>query len=223
MPARARARPRETFVMPTDLELLSALEATGSIVEACARIEITRDTGMYRLRRLTKMLGVPVVTSVRGGAGRGGTTLTESGRRVLLRGAGPLHPQPRSLSARPVAANVLAGEWRSSPQPRVALGSGLSLFVTFAAKEAEPVRVAIEPEAIVVARSRFRSSARNVLAGTIESVRPVDAMRERLRVLVGKGLGLDVVVTPRSEASLRLRPGAKVFLYLKATAVVRLS
>ncbi len=219
----ARNRPREAYVTPTDLELLSALEATGSIVEACVRISITRDTGMYRLRRLGRALGVPVVASVRGGAARGGTTLTEAGRRLLLQGAGPLRPMPRSPVRHPVAVNVLRGTWRSSPQPRVSLGGGISLFVTFEAREGEAVEIAVEPEAVVVARSRFRSSARNVLAGTIESVRGVDAMRDLLHVRLGKRMELDAVVTPRSQASLRLRPGAKVFLYLKASAVARLS
>ncbi len=219
----ARTRPRETYVTATDVELLSALETTGSIVEACRRISIGRDTGMYRLRRLQRVLGTAVVASVRGGAARGRTVLTESGRRLLLQGAGPLRPTPRTRARRPLAINVVRGTWRSSPQPRVSLDGGLSLVVTFEAREGESVEVGVEPEAIVVARARFRSSARNVLGGTIESIRHVDTMRDVLRVRLGRALALDAVVTPRSEASLRLRPGAKVFLYLKATAVARLS
>lgn len=219
----ARTRPREVYATPRDLELLSAVEATGSIVEACDRISMSRDTGMYRLRRLGRALGAAVVASVHGGAARGGTVLTEPGRRLLLRGAGPLLPTPRGPTRRTIAVNVLRGTWRSSPQPRVSFRGGSSLFVTFEAREGEAVEVAVEPESIVVARSRFRSSARNVLAGTIESVRRVDAMRDLLHVRVGERLALDAVVTPRSQASLRLRQGAKVFLYLKATAVARLS
>ena len=219
----ARTRPREAYVTPRDLDLLSALEATGSIVEACHRISITRDTGMYRLRRLERALGVAVVASVRGGAARGGTILTEPGRRLLLRGAGPILATPRGPMRRPVAVNVLRGTWRSSPQPRVSFRGGPSLFVTFEAREGEAVEVAVEPESIVVARSRFRSSARNVLEGTVASVRRVDAMRHLLHVRVGGPFALDAMVTPRSQASLGLRPGAKVFLYLKATAVARLA
>ena len=83
-------------------------------------------------------------------------------------------------------------------------------------------RVGIEPEAVVVARERFPSSARNVLRGRIESVHGPDGMRALLRVRVGRGLRLDVAVTPGSLAELGLTPGTSVFLYLKATAVLRL-
>jgi molybdopterin-binding protein/molybdate transport repressor ModE-like protein len=221
IPRRA-AHPRDIYVTPLDIELLSAVEATGNIVEACARISMGRDAGMYRLRRLTRALATPVVVSVRGGSARGGTSLTEAGRHVLIRGAGPLRTSPRGKPGRPLGVNVLRGTWRSAPQPHVALGGGLILFVTFAAREGESVRVAIEPEAIVVARSRFRSSARNVMPGTVRTVRRVDSMRAVLRVGIGEGAWLDVAITPRSESLLRLRAGARVFLYLKATAVARL-
>jgi molybdate transport system regulatory protein len=220
--AHRTAHPRDVFVTPLDIELLSALEATGSVVGACARISIGRDAGMYRLRRLSKALAAPVVTSVRGGSDRGGTSLTESGRRILLQGAGLLRTAPASRPGGSLGVNVLSGTWRSAPQPRVSLSSGIALFVTFAAREGETVRVAIEPEAIVVARSRFVSSARNVIPGIIESMRRTDPLRVLLHVRVGKEAWLDAVVTPRSERLLGLRPGSRVFLYLKATAVARL-
>lgn len=222
MAPRRKARMRETYVTPFDVELLSAVEATGSIVEACERIGMTRDAGMYRLRRLAAALGTPVVASARGGASHGGTALSPSGRRILLQGAGPLRGTARHGSGRPLRLNVLEGPWRSAPQPHVDVGRGVALFVTFTAREGEAVRVAIEPEAIVVARARFPSSARNVIRGTIESVRNVDALRAVLRVRVGEATRLDAAVTPRSETALRLRPGAAVYLYLKATAVARI-
>ena len=222
MASGRKARTREVYVTPRDIELLSAVEATGSIVDACARIAMTRDTAMYRLRRLAAALGAPVVASARGGASHGGTALTSSGRRILLQGAGPLRGMAPRGSGRPLPLNVCQGAWRSAPQPHVDLGPGLALFVTFTAREGESVRVAVEPEAIVVARSRFPSSARNVVPGTIEAVRSVDALQAVLRVRVGEATWLDAAVTPRSETSLRLRPGARVYLYLKATAVARI-
>lgn len=207
---------------PLDIELLAAIEATGSIVDACAQIAATRDRAMYRLRRIARALGAPVVISARGGASRGGTSLAPAGRRILLRGPGPVPTENGRGPKGPLNVNVLGGVWRSAPQPHVALSRGLALFVTFSAREGERVRVAVEPEALVVARSRFPSSARNVLPGTIESVGRVDALRALLRVRVGESLSLYAAITPRSEASLRLRPGSRVYLYLKATAVTRL-
>lgn len=220
-PRRSRA-PRELYVTPLDVDLLAALRATRSIVEACSRVSISRDRGMYRLRRLARALGAPVVRSRRGGASRGQTVLTALGRRVLSQGAGGLRLGSGVGVNRPAEANVFPGTWRHAPQPRVLLDGGGSLFVTFAAREGEPVRVGIEPEAVVVARERFPSSARNVLRGRIESVHGPDGMRALLRVRVGRGLRLDVAVTPGSLAELGLTPGTSVFLYLKATAVLRL-
>ena len=144
-PRRSRA-PRELYVTPLDVDLLAALRATRSIVEACSRVSISRDRGMYRLRRLARALGAPVVRSRRGGASRGQTVLTALGRRVLSQGAGGLRLGSGVGVNRPAEANVFAGTWRHAPQPRVLLDGGGSLFVTFAAREGEPVRVGIEPE-----------------------------------------------------------------------------
>ncbi len=215
-------RPREVYATPLDIELLAALDATGSIVDACARLSLGRDLGMYRLRRLARALGAPAVTSRRGGSTRGGTVLTELGRRVLRQGPGPLSRVPgrEPVDLRP--ANVFDGVWHGHPQAHVTLEDGTNLYVGFAAREGETVRIGIEPEAIVVARGRFRSSARNVLRGTVESIHRSDALRVLLRVRVGQGTRLTTAITPASQAQLRVSPDARVFLYLKATAVRRL-
>lgn len=214
-------RRRDVYTTPVDLEILAALEATRSIVDACARLSITRDTGMYRLRRLAGALGSPVVVSRRGGSTRGGTVLTDLGRRVLREGVGPLAPASEGRASRLGVATVLAGEWHARPQARISLADGTTLFVGFAAKEGEAVRVGIEPEAIVVARGRFPSSARNVLRGTVESVHRQDDLRSFLWVRVGRRARLAAAITPASQARLRLTPGTTVYLYLKATAVHR--
>ncbi len=220
MVARRTARPRDVVVTPLDIELLSALDATGSIVQACAQIKVSRDTGMYRLRRLSRAVRGPVAVSVRGGSDRGGTRLTDAGRQILRQGVGPL--RTLTESERGLSLNVLRGIWHSAPQPRVTLDGGVSLFVTFMAREGEPVRIAIEPDTIVVARSRFESSARNVVPGTVETLRRVDALRSILRVRFEKNAWLEAAITPRSQRLLGLKAGAQVFLYLKATAVSRL-
>ncbi len=222
MPVRRPRRLREFDVTALDIEFLYALEASGNVVEACARIGITRDTGMYRLRRLRGALGLPAAVSERGGSGRGSTVLTEAGRRILVQGAGPVRLPRDAGRGKALGLNVLRGTWRSEPQPHVRLSEDIDVFVSFVAREGAVVRIAVEPEAILVARSRFRSSARNVIRGTVESVRRVDALRSILHVRVARNLGLDAAVTPRSERELGLRAGVPVYLYLKATAVSRL-
>jgi molybdopterin-binding protein len=94
--------------------------------------------------------------------------------------------------------------------------------VAFSAEEGSKVAVTVDPEAIVVAIGPLRSSARNAWAGVVEMVRSPrgggPTGRRELTVRIGPRRIL-VAVTARSVASLELRPGRRVTLLAKATAV----
>ena len=218
--ARSR-RAREIYLTPLDLELLSELRSSRTIVEACRRLKITRDTAMYRLRRLRRAGGARIVESHRGGTAGGDTRLTAQGKRLLANGPPALGLAVARGGSSAVMTNMLTGAWHARPQPHVSVEGRTALYVSFAAHEGEPLRVAIEPEAIVLAREHFRSSARNVLRGTVVSVRHLDRMRSLLRVRLDTGPMFRVAITAASETALGLRPGAVAYLYIKATAVVR--
>jgi len=215
------ARPRT--VTDTDVALLRSLERERSVVAASRRVGISRDRATYRLGRLERAFGGPVVTSVRGGRGHGGTRLTPLGDRIVREGFDSVE----LLDARPVAPpsrpNLLRGIYRRRPAPAVDLGGGLSLRVAFDADEDEPVGVLLDPEAILVARARFPSSARNVLAGTVEAIRSgPNPFGETVLVRVGR-TRLRAAVTEEPIHQLHLRPGARVWLYVKATALRRVA
>ncbi|MCI4346300.1 MAG: hypothetical protein L3K07_06055, partial [Thermoplasmata archaeon] len=159
-------------------------------MEACRRAGLTRDRGVYRLRRLTEGFGRPVVRARRGGLGHGHSTLTPFGRSLLS----------RSLRAAPPSrkANRLAGSFQAGLPARIRVAGGAELIVAFRAREGERVHVSFEPEAILLARHRFPSSARNVLAASVRGFRT--SSPEELEVVLAVGaLRVRAAITPAAR------------------------
>lgn len=65
--------------------LLTLIDETGSVRIACQRLQISYSTGWNRIRRLESQTKGEVLNRVQGGAGGGGSTLTEEGARLLAR------------------------------------------------------------------------------------------------------------------------------------------
>jgi molybdopterin-binding protein/molybdate transport repressor ModE-like protein len=212
---------RETVIAPVDIDLLGLLRRTATLTEACRTLGISRDRGVYRLRRLSRALGAPVVRTVRGGAPHGTTRLTPAGLALLRRGAGRL--AARGPSARSTTV-VLAGYYAPGTPPIVQVPGGPPLAVAFDARPDERVRIVLEAESVLLARQRIATSARNVLEGIVERVHasgPGTGGAQRLVMVRVGTLRLPAAVTTASVQSLRLAPGRRVFLYVKATALHR--
>ncbi|MGD0249316.1 MAG: TOBE domain-containing protein [Thermoplasmata archaeon] len=210
-------------VTSTDVALLRSLARERSLVSASRRVGISRDSAVYRITRLREAFGGPVVQSVRGGADHGRTLLTPLGDRIARGGFDSLDLLEAGPATTPPRPNRLRGTYRRDPQPTVLLGRGVRLRVAFSADEGERVTVVLDPEAVLVARRRFPSSARNVLAGTVETVTAgTDPVGRTLHVRVG-GARLRVAVTGETVRSLGLTPGARVVLYVKATSLRRVA
>ncbi|HEV2519824.1 MAG TPA: TOBE domain-containing protein [Thermoplasmata archaeon] len=212
-------RDRTTTVADTDIALLRTLGRVRSIVGASRAIGITRDRATYRIARMERAFGAPVVASVRGGRGHGTSRLTPLGGRIARGGFHSIElfggPTPAELGP----TNRLRGTYHRRPAPGVELAGGVRWRVAFRAAEGERVEVLVDPQSILIARARFPSSARNVLAAIVESVRGGGFART-LHARWG-AVPLRVAVTDETVRSLRLAPGARVWLYLKATAVRR--
>jgi molybdate transport system regulatory protein len=213
-------RKASSVVTDQDVTLLRSVGQERSVVAASRRVGITRDRAVYRLQRLARAFGGPIVASARGGPAHGGSQLTELGDRIVRGGFDSVE----LLNARPLAplssSNRVAGIYRRAPFPEVVVGRALHLRVAFAAEAGERVSLLLDPEAVVVARRRFASSARNELSGTVVSVRANGPDGRTLVVRAG-GVRLRVSVTPDAVRQLGLRPGASVVLYVKATALRR--
>ena len=205
------------------MALLRSLTHERSVVAASRRVGISRDRAIYRLARLAQAFGGPVVTGVRGGRTHGGTRLTPLGDRIVRQGFDSMELLDARPVARPSRSNLLRGIYHRTPAPSVTLAPGLQLRVAFPAEEGESVTVLLDPESILVARGRFSSSARNVLPATVERVRRgTDTMGRTLLVRTGT-VPLRVSVTEEPVRQLGLTPGARVWLYVKATAVRRVA
>ncbi|MCI4362805.1 MAG: TOBE domain-containing protein [Thermoplasmata archaeon] len=188
------------------------MDTSASLVEACRRAGLTRDRGVYRLRRLSKGYGRAVVHSRRGGSGHGRSALTSFGRSLLARAFPRREPSGRS--------NRFTGTYHAGPPARVHVAAGVDLVVAFRAGEGERLRVSFEPDALLLARRRFSSSARNVFRTRVQKHRRVSAEELELTLSVGS-LRLRAAVTPTAAERLRLVPGSEVWAYLKATALRR--
>jgi molybdopterin-binding protein/molybdate transport repressor ModE-like protein len=210
---------RAPTVTSTDVALLRSLGRARSVVDASRAVGISRDRAVYRLDRLARAFGGPVVASIRGGRAHGGSVLTPLGDRIARGG----FESVELLDGRPLAAfrppNRLSGTYHRTPSPRVRVGRTLDLAVAFPAEDGARVSVLLDPEAVVVARRRFPSSARNVLPGRVEAIaRGPSGLGATLVVRCG-AVRLRVAVTDEPIRQLRLAPGARVLLYVKATAL----
>jgi len=210
---------RADVVTATDIALLRSLAQERSIVAASRRVGISRDRAVYRVERLARAFGGPVVVGVRGGAGHGGSVLTPLGDRIVRGGFDSVE----LIDAHPLvplsSANLLHGVYRATPYPEVRVGPSLRFRVAFPAEEGATVSMLLDPEAVLVARRRFASSARNVFSGTVESIRS-DAGNVGVTVVVRcSGVRLRVAMTDEPVRQLGLRPGASVWLYVKARAL----
>jgi len=214
---------RSGVVTSTDIALLRAVAESRSVVAASHRLGISRDRAVYRIERLERAFGGRVLRSARGGAGHGSSTLTSLGDRIVrggfdsveLIGAHPLLPL-----ARP---NLLRGVYRRSPAPEVRVGRSLRLRVAFPGRDGEPVALFLDPESVIVARHRFTSSARNVVRATVERVRREPGELGRTLLVRNPDARLRVAITDEPVHQLGLKPGAVVYLYVKATALRRVA
>ncbi len=211
---------RADVVTSGDIELLRAVARGRSVARAARALRMSRDRAVYRLDRLARAFGGPIVVGVRGGAGHGGSALTPLGDRIVRGGFASLE----LLDARPTVPlsvpNLLRGVYHGAPPAaEVHVRPSLRLKVTFPAEDGASVALLLDPEAVVVARRRFASSARNVLAATVEAVRPGRRGRELTLVVRTAGPRLRVALTEGAVRQLGLAPGVAVWLYVKATAL----
>lgn len=214
----AARRGGEVWVTPLDARLLAAIDRTGNLVKACASLRIGRDRGGYRLRRLAAAAGSPVVRTTKGGPKGGGTVLTPVGQRLAQQGMGPVSPGSGTRGVHPEGPSHLRGRWHARPHPHVVVDGGPRLWVSFRATEGERVGLVLNPESVLLARHALATSARNVLLGRVREVRRGTGEEVSVEAEVGRSR-IRARVTPQARTELSLRPGSRVYLYVKATAL----
>lgn len=73
----------EQFFGPGACELLELIDQTGSIQEACARMDLSYSKGSRMIKVIDRQLGFPAVKRWAGGPGGGGAVLTKEGKRLM--------------------------------------------------------------------------------------------------------------------------------------------
>lgn len=72
-----------TFLEDSRVRLLEAIDEHGSIVKAARQVPLSYKTAWDAINSMTALAGQPVVVRTTGGAGGGGSRLTEYGRRLV--------------------------------------------------------------------------------------------------------------------------------------------
>ncbi len=80
---QVRLAASETFFGPGVAQFLGLVDKTGSIQEACAQMGLSYSKGSRMVKQVERQLGFPVVQRWTGGAGGGGSFLTEEGRHLV--------------------------------------------------------------------------------------------------------------------------------------------
>lgn len=74
----------EPFFSPETAALITFVDRTGSIQEACTQMDMSYSKGSRMIKQAEKQLGFQLVERWTGGTGGGGSRLTDSGRNFLL-------------------------------------------------------------------------------------------------------------------------------------------
>lgn len=117
---RASVQPRirvlhggEIALGPGKADLLEAVAASGSLAQAARDLGMSYMRAWSLVRTMNAAFRHPLVSTRRGGQGRGGTALTPTGRRVL---ALYRRMEARSVRATGTDAAALRALLRSSPR-----------------------------------------------------------------------------------------------------------
>ena len=78
-----RLKARKVFFDETAYRLLRSIDSQESIQQACAALGISYSKGSSIIKKIERELGFPVVEKWTGGAGGGGSSLTEEGVRLV--------------------------------------------------------------------------------------------------------------------------------------------
>ena len=171
------------------IRLLEAIALHGSLNRAARAVPLSYKAAWDALDEMNNLAEAPLVVRTIGGAGGGGTRLTEHGLQlVALYRAMESSQQdlldrvssPRALAAAVAASNDDAGELRT-----------------------------------LLRRMSMRTSARNQLAGTVLGVCTAGGLSQ-VRLRLEGDEELVAAITPESAETMALRPGSAAYALVKA-------
>jgi molybdate transport system regulatory protein len=200
-----------------DADLLRAVAEEGSLNAAAESLGRSYSRAHQRLGELEGVFG-PLVERTRGGAGGGGSTLTD-GARALLARYDRLRAEFTGVAE--AAETVVEGEVVDRTGELAVLETALGRIRALTPPDAGAVQVTLRADAVTLhapedAPPAGGTSARNRLEGTVVAV---DAGEAVATVTVDVGaVTLPALVTVESVDRLGLAPGTEVVATFKATA-----
>jgi molybdate transport system regulatory protein len=200
-----------------DAALLRAVGEHGSLNAAAAALGRSYSRAHQRLGDLEEAFG-PLVERTRGGAGGGGSTLTDRARALLAR-FDRLRAEFTGVAE--AAETVVEGRVVERTGELAVVETAVGRVRALTPPEAETVQVALRADAVTLhgpedAPPAGGTSARNRLEGVVRAVDVGEAVAT-VDVDVG-GLALTALVTVESVERLGLAPEAPVVVTFKATA-----
>jgi len=122
----------------------------------------------------------------------------------------------KTLASFATVENTFAGTAKISEDGSTLIDVGNGVQIVAVAKNVGEVSVFVSPEDIILSKSRFESSARNMFKGKIVEILDLGSI-VRLKVDIGKPI--TVQITKRSFNEMGLNLNTEVFLAFKASSV----
>jgi len=201
-----------------DAALLRAIDEAGSLNAAADTLGRSFSRTHKRLSSLEGAFG-GLVESRRGGAGGGGSALTDRGRRLLARFE---RVRAELSGVAEVAETVLDGRVVDHDGELATVETAAGRLRALAPAGASAVHVTIRADTVTLhdaeaAPPPTETSARNRFEGTVVDVSDGESIRT-VTLDVGTDRRLVALVTSHSSRELDLRPGTRVLASFKTTA-----
>jgi molybdate transport system regulatory protein len=214
----ARIGEGEVTLAQRDVELLRAIDDAGSIHRAAESLGRSYARAQQRVVELEEAFG-PLVERTRGGAGGGGSTLTD-GARDLLTQYERLYVEFSSVAE--TADTVLTGTVVDRNGELATIETPVGRLLALVPAAGETVRLTIRADGVTLntpeeSPAGADTSARNRLTGEVVAIDTGEAVAV-VRVDVGGETPIAAIVTMDSVERLGLEVGATVEASFKATA-----
>jgi len=198
--------------------LLQCIDKYRSIAKASKETKIPYRTALKNIEIMEKELGLPIVTTKRGGKGGGGSSeLTYIGKEILQK-----FVKLNRVIKKHTDLNEIEGiiSYRDEEEKIMAVKldkKEVILPITEEFDVGDNVLLLVSPNDIFVTLKAQRSSVRNMLEGIITEIKfKKDIVRMTVSI---NGINIIVDITELSRKELDLNLGKNVFIGFKAVAV----
>lgn len=207
----------DTTVTGRDIEMLRAIHQFGSMYKAADELGRSYPHLQRRVVELEETIG-SLTKRVRGGAGGGGTQLTEEALDLIQRFE-RLRVELKGVAT--VTESVISGEVVDRQGELATVLTAAGELAARVPEMAENVEIAVRADAVVLMNpgspSQVHTSLRNQLEGVVTRL-DIDESVATVAVEIADGVTIDSIITAESVDRLNLEVGSDVVAAFKTTA-----